>query len=107
MQLLYHDSTLGYKVNFVLKRLEILHTEPAGLQRPHDIDRYLSSFCNWQQQENPPDDKSPLHWDHALMLTGLDLYVIGKSGKISNQVVGKYFFIFFIYQYNLALFNFF
>lgn len=24
------------------------------------------------------------------MLTGLDLYVIGKSGKISNQVVGKY-----------------
>lgn len=89
VQMLYHDPSLGRRVDFVLKRLEILHQEPAGLQRPHDIDLYLSSFCNWQQQENPPGDGRPLHWDHALMLTGLDLYVIGKSGKISSQVVGK------------------
>ncbi|KDR17787.1 A disintegrin and metalloproteinase with thrombospondin motifs 18 [Zootermopsis nevadensis] len=88
VQLLYHDPSLGRQVNFVLKRLEILHADPASLQRPHDIDRFLSSFCTWQRGENPPGDSDPLHWDHALILTGLDLYVVSKNGKVSSQVVG-------------------
>lgn len=74
----------------MLKRLEILHADPPKLQRSHDIDRYLSNFCAWQEKENLSWEKSPLHWDHALMLTGLDLYAIGKSGKLSNQVLGEY-----------------
>jgi hypothetical protein len=90
VQLLYHDPSLGRQVNFVLKRLEILHMDPASLQRPHDIDRFLSSFCTWQRGENPPSDSDPMHWDHALILTGLDLYVVSKNGKVSSQVVGMY-----------------
>ncbi|XP_050512535.1 A disintegrin and metalloproteinase with thrombospondin motifs adt-1-like [Diabrotica virgifera virgifera] len=88
VQLLYHDPSLGRPVNFVLKRLEILKEEVSGLVRPSDIDRFLSNFCNWQRTKNPTGDNQPLHWDHALILTGLDLYVRGKHGKISNQVVG-------------------
>ncbi|XP_065338554.1 A disintegrin and metalloproteinase with thrombospondin motifs adt-2-like isoform X2 [Cloeon dipterum] len=91
VQLLYHDASLGRAVTFVLKRLEVLHAEPAGLTRSHDIDRFLSSFCKWQRLENPALDSDPLHWDHAVLLTGLDLYVQlgGKSpGKLSSQVVG-------------------
>ncbi|CAG9127490.1 unnamed protein product [Plutella xylostella] len=88
VQLLYHDSSLGRPVNFILKRLEILHEDPANLKRPHDIDRFLSNFCTWQRLENPPGDTDPLHWDHALILTGLDLYVVSKNGKVSSQVVG-------------------
>ncbi|XP_044263790.1 A disintegrin and metalloproteinase with thrombospondin motifs adt-1-like [Tribolium madens] len=88
VQLLYHDPSLGRPVNFVLKRLEILKEEAAGLVRPPDIDRFLSNFCNWQRTKNPVGDREPQHWDHALILTGLDLYVRGKHGKISNQVVG-------------------
>ncbi|XP_012252823.3 A disintegrin and metalloproteinase with thrombospondin motifs adt-1-like [Athalia rosae] len=88
VQLLYHDPSLGQIINFVLKRLEILHAEPPGLNRPHDIDKYLSSFCQWQGRENPGTDKDTRHWDHALMLTGLDLYVVNKRGKVSSQVVG-------------------
>lgn len=88
VQLLYHDPSLGRPVNFVLKRLEILKEDVAGLVRPPDIDRFLSNFCNWQRTKNPSGDSQPLHWDHALILTGLDLYVRGKHGKISNQVVG-------------------
>lgn len=90
VQLLYHDPSLGRQVNFVLKRLEILHVDPPSLQRPHDIDRFLSSFCTWQRGENPAGDSDPLHWDHALILTGLDLYVVSKNGKVSSQVVGTY-----------------
>lgn len=90
VQLLYHDPSLGRPVNFILKRLEILHEDPANLKRPHDIDRFLSNFCTWQRLENPPGDSDPLHWDHALILTGLDLYVVSKNGKVSSQVVGKF-----------------
>lgn len=88
VQLLYHDPSLGRPVNFVLKRLEILKEEAPGLLRPPDIDRFLSNFCNWQRTKNPVGDMEPSHWDHALILTGLDLYVRGKHGKISTQVVG-------------------
>lgn len=87
--MLYHDPSLGRRVNFVIKRLEILHIEPTGLVRSHDIDRFLGNFCAWQKGENPEEDSNPLHWDHALILTGLDLYVLSKNGKISKQVVGK------------------
>lgn len=93
MQLLYHDPSLGRPVNFVLKRLEILKDESPGLARPPDIDRFLSSFCNWQRTKNPVGDREPQHWDHALILTGLDLYVRSKHGKISSQVVGMYMYI--------------
>ncbi|RZF44627.1 hypothetical protein LSTR_LSTR000579 [Laodelphax striatellus] len=88
VQLLYHDPSLGRIVNFVMKRLEILHADPSGLTRSHDIDRFLNNFCAWQRLENPPADSDPLHWDHALILTGLDLYVLSKNGKLSSQVVG-------------------
>ncbi|XP_017776804.1 PREDICTED: A disintegrin and metalloproteinase with thrombospondin motifs 18-like [Nicrophorus vespilloides] len=88
VQLLYHDPSLGRPVNFLLKRLEILKEEASDLSRSPDIDRYLSNFCNWQRTKNPVGDREPQHWDHALILTGLDLYVRGKHGKISSQVVG-------------------
>lgn len=88
VQLLYHDASLGWKVNFILKRLEILHSDPAGLTRSQNIDTFLSNFCTWQRTQNPEGDGEPLHWDHALVLTGLDLYVISKTGKLSSQVVG-------------------
>ncbi|CAG7828000.1 unnamed protein product, partial [Allacma fusca] len=88
VQLLYQDPSLGHRVDFVLKRLEVLISDPPGLLRPYDIDRFLTNFCKWQRTENPSSDADPLHWDHALILTGLDLYVVHQSGKISNQVVG-------------------
>lgn len=100
VQLIYHDPSLGRPVNFILKRLEILHEDPANLKRPHDIDRFLSNFCTWQRLENPPGDNDPLHWDHALILTGLDLYVVNKNGKVSSQVVGKFVNIFFLISVN-------
>ncbi|XP_049546517.1 A disintegrin and metalloproteinase with thrombospondin motifs adt-1-like isoform X2 [Anopheles darlingi] len=88
VQLLYNHPSLGYTINFILKRLEILHNEPKGLRRSSDIDIYLHSFCNWQKKLNPLSDADPVHFDHAVILTGLDLFVVSKNGKKSNQVVG-------------------
>ncbi|KRF79996.1 uncharacterized protein Dvir_GJ22051, isoform E [Drosophila virilis] len=88
VQLLYHHPTLGRRINFVLKRLEIFRKDPPELRRSSDIDNYLSNFCMWQKSLNPASDADSLHYDHAVILTGLDLYVTGKNGKVTSQVVG-------------------
>ncbi|XP_047478606.1 A disintegrin and metalloproteinase with thrombospondin motifs adt-1-like isoform X2 [Penaeus chinensis] len=88
VQLLYNDDTLGHRIKFVLKRLEILYKDPTDLHRPYDIDNLLTNFCSWQRKENPPRDSDPLHWDHALILTGLDVFTINSKGRVNSQVVG-------------------
>lgn len=88
VQLLYHHPSLGYRIDFTLKRLEILHTDPKELRRSSDIDVFLNSFCHWQKKFNPVSDADAVHFDHAVILTGLDLYVVSKKGKVSSQVVG-------------------
>ncbi|KMY95877.1 A disintegrin and metalloproteinase with thrombospondin motifs 16 [Drosophila simulans] len=88
VQLLYHHPTLGRRINFVLKRLEIWKSwDPSGLVRSRDVENYLNSFCKWQEKLNPFSDADPLHYDHALVLTGLDL-VTYEKGKANSQVVG-------------------
>lgn len=88
VQLLYHHPSLGHRINFILKRIEILHNEISDLRRSSDIDVYLNSFCYWQKNLNPVSDSDSVHFDHAVILTGLDLYVVSKNGKVSSQVVG-------------------
>ena len=83
------DQSIGHNIKFVLKRLELLYEDPVGLNRPLDIDQFLTDFCRWQRDHNPPRDDDPLHWDHALILTGLDLYTKTNEGRINSQVVGK------------------
>lgn len=74
VQLLYHHPSLGREVNFVLKRLEILHKDPKDLRRSSDIDTFLNSFCLWQRKFNPVSDTDATHFDHAVILTGLVIF---------------------------------
>ena len=46
-------------------------------------------LLQWQEKENTPLDSSPLHWDHAVILTGLDVHVVDSNKKISSQVNTK------------------
>ncbi|KAF0291775.1 A disintegrin and metalloproteinase with thrombospondin motifs 7 [Amphibalanus amphitrite] len=89
MELLYEDPSLGRSVRFVLKRLELLETSPQEFQQERDINAFLTSFCRWQQRENPASDADPLHWDHAVLLTGEDLFTADKASReVNRQVVG-------------------
>lgn len=45
VQLLYNDDSLDVDIRFLIKRLEILQTDPPKLERSYNIDRYLASFC--------------------------------------------------------------
>ena len=91
VQLLYQSSQLDTKFRIVLVRLEIFKSPLAKLDKKDgNIEGYLESFCKWQSQENPEywDKLSdhPDHWDHGLMLTGLDLY---DGTKQQKSVIGK------------------
>ena len=43
VQLLYNDENLSADVQFLIKRLEILQTDPSNLKRSFNIDQYLES----------------------------------------------------------------
>ncbi|KAI9550354.1 hypothetical protein GHT06_001581 [Daphnia sinensis] len=105
VHLLYQDDSLGHQIDFQVQRLEMWtrqsldllpvlasssgsKTAIPGKQGIYDIDRYLNRFCHWQSRENPGDDHNPDHWDDALLLTGLDLFAIGRDGFTTHQVVG-------------------
>ena len=71
--------------------MEIFKSPLSALDKKDgNIEGYLESFCKWQSKENPEywDKLSdhPDHWDHGLMLTGLDLY---DGTKKQTSVIGK------------------
>ena len=45
-------------------------------------------LIQWQAAENVFPESDQLHWDHAVILTGLDVHVVDREDKISSQVVG-------------------
>jgi hypothetical protein len=58
---------------------------------PHNRQDFTLLFIlfvclQWQAGENAELDSDPLHWDHAVILTGLDVHVVDKNGKIASQV---------------------
>ena len=68
VQILFNDKSLGHEINFLIKRLEILKSN-QDLKMSQNIEVLLDKFCSWQKDQNSEDTK--LHWDHALLLTGL------------------------------------
>ena len=90
MQLLYHSDRLSTKIGILLVRMEIF-TAPLNTLNKKDgeIESYLNSFCVWQKRKNPESwnkrSTHPDHWDHGLLLTGLDLY---DALPEENSVIG-------------------
>ena len=81
VQIMYRSALLTNKLNLVLVRLDIMQTADPSLDKhTGDIERYLEAFCQWQKGKNPgasastADRTNGAHWDHALLLTGLNLY---------------------------------
>ncbi|XP_068229896.1 A disintegrin and metalloproteinase with thrombospondin motifs 18-like [Palaemon carinicauda] len=83
VHLLYSDaSLLDNKVSMVVKRVEVLGTRTLSSSKG-DIYEYLTDFCSWQSDENPFGAKG--HWDHALLLSGIDLW---NDRPSKNSTVG-------------------
>ncbi|XP_076307302.1 A disintegrin and metalloproteinase with thrombospondin motifs 16-like isoform X2 [Tachypleus tridentatus] len=85
VQLLFKDSSLGNRSpDLTLVLLDILRVQPSDLEPSHDIDTYLTNFCIWQHRRR---GTIPL-WDHALLLSGINMYVLDKNGRRKRHVVG-------------------
>uniref|UniRef100_A0AC34QVW8 Peptidase M12B domain-containing protein n=1 Tax=Panagrolaimus sp. JU765 TaxID=591449 RepID=A0AC34QVW8_9BILA len=78
IDILFSRSTMDPKVHLRITHFEIMKTSPMAMSRHHhnsgDVTKLLETFCTFQAGLNPVDDKDPKHWDHALLLTGYDIY---------------------------------
>ncbi|VDD96560.1 unnamed protein product [Enterobius vermicularis] len=73
---LFGHSSMNPKLNIKITRYELMKKSPPQLNRQlhlnGEVDRLLDVFCSYQGTLNPSDDKNPRHWDHALLLSGVN-----------------------------------
>ncbi|XP_015790631.2 A disintegrin and metalloproteinase with thrombospondin motifs adt-1-like [Tetranychus urticae] len=86
VQLIYEYSSMETRIQIVITKLEILRNEGPD-DAEGDIDQYLDNFCLWQAKLHRAENWAQ-RWDHALMLTGLDLYKDIGGGKKNKKVLG-------------------
>ena len=82
MNYLYQDTSLdsSNKLEIRLTSLEIFSKPTKAINTGEGIETiYLNSFCKYAASKNRGGKK----WDHAVMLTGLDL-----KDKDSNGILG-------------------
>lgn len=84
VQLLYEHPTMTIKFNIVLVKIIILKSASEGPKKEDaHIHKYLRRFSMWQEKKNEGSDNTdPQHWDHALMLSGLDLHMDDSEAVI-------------------------
>ncbi|KAK7072980.1 Adt-1p [Halocaridina rubra] len=79
---LYSDSSLGETVRMLVKKIEVLPSNEPNSAKGN-IYKYLKNFCYWQEKRNPEGKAG--HWDHALLLSGIDLW---NDKPSENSTVG-------------------
>ncbi|GFR31475.1 a disintegrin and metalloproteinase with thrombospondin motifs 16 [Trichonephila clavata] len=88
VQRLFQHSSLGKSPEIRLVLMETLKQQPQELRPSDNIDTYLTNFCIWQHnRRHYGRGKSP-RWDHALLLSGINMYVVDESGRRKRHVVG-------------------
>ncbi|KAM4677814.1 A disintegrin and metalloproteinase with thrombospondin motifs 7 isoform 2-T2 [Discoglossus pictus] len=70
---LFHDASIGNRINIVIVRLILLESEEEELKVTHHADNTLRSFCKWQKSINMKGEDHPLHHDIAVLLTRKDI----------------------------------
>ncbi|XP_063304778.1 A disintegrin and metalloproteinase with thrombospondin motifs 7-like isoform X1 [Pelobates fuscus] len=70
---LFHDASIGNRINIVIVRLILLESEEEELKITHHADNTLRSFCKWQKSLNMKGEEHPLHHDVAVLLTRRDI----------------------------------
>jgi len=69
VELYLNHESLGQSFAIEIVHLEVGASGLTGLAENQQIRSYLDAFCLWQRQR-----RMEVSWDHALLLTGLDLY---------------------------------
>ncbi|CAN7938778.1 unnamed protein product, partial [Ixodes hexagonus] len=80
VQLVLSYRSLERPIKLDVVRVQLLDTKSAPSTANRDIDRYLDNFCTWQCTKRQQTPRG-LGWDHALLLSGLDL-VKGRNSRV-------------------------
>ncbi|RWS28727.1 disintegrin and metalloproteinase with thrombospondin motifs 7-like protein 1, partial [Leptotrombidium deliense] len=89
VQLIYNFRSMKTAIRIVIVKFEVLPLTSEAPNDAHgDIDKYLDNFCEWQARKMRHEARDK-RWDHAIMLTGLDLYKDIGNGKKNKKVLGK------------------
>ncbi|GBP61282.1 A disintegrin and metalloproteinase with thrombospondin motifs 7 [Eumeta japonica] len=71
---LYMDPSIGNYIKVVVvKIILVVDSASPDLVVSSNADHTLSSFCRWQQKQNPDDDDNPHHHDVAILVTRQDI----------------------------------
>ena len=76
VQIYYDHKSLGQKISFDIVKIVI---SPPELKGSGDIRSYLEQFCAYQRGEQA--GLAGVRWDHAVLLTGLDLFSRAGPGR--------------------------
>ncbi|CAN8004195.1 unnamed protein product, partial [Ixodes hexagonus] len=95
VQMLFKHDSLGRSMDVTVVELEILKLQPRVRDRllqdlipSENIDTYLTNFCVWQHQRRRSVSQGMPRWDHALLLSGINMFVVDEKGMRKRHVVG-------------------
>lgn len=88
VQMLFKHDSLGRSMDVTVVELEILKLQPRDLVPSENIDTYLTNFCVWQHQRRRSVSQGMPRWDHALLLSGINMFVVDERGTRKRHVVG-------------------
>ncbi|KAL1470983.1 hypothetical protein MTO96_023904 [Rhipicephalus appendiculatus] len=89
VQMLFKHESLGKNIDVTVVELEVLKLQPRDLSPSENIDTYLTNFCVWQhQRRRTASAQGTPKWDHALLLSGINMFVVDEKGLRKRHVVG-------------------
>ncbi|RWS08652.1 A disintegrin and metalloproteinase with thrombospondin motifs 16-like protein, partial [Dinothrombium tinctorium] len=88
VQLIFKQPSLGLDVDISVILMDIFKTQPKDLTSSDNIDTYLTNFCVWQHNRKIHSRGLTPKWDHALLLSGINMYVVDGQGRKKRHVVG-------------------
>ncbi|GAB6031681.1 hypothetical protein CHUAL_014249 [Chamberlinius hualienensis] len=87
VQTVFDDTSLPIRFKFVIVMLEVIEdTQNAPYPAEGNINSYLTNFCIWQNTKKMDMSRDGLNtWDHAILLTGIDLYSDTKDKNAAGM----------------------
>ncbi|XP_059688281.1 A disintegrin and metalloproteinase with thrombospondin motifs 4 [Gavia stellata] len=84
----FRHGSLGNPVELRVTRLVVLGQDNPGPPTTSNAAQMLRNFCQWQKGLNVPDEKSPLHFDTAILFTRQDLCGAATCDTLGMADVG-------------------
>lgn len=89
VQLILEYRSLGTPIKLDIVHLEVLDSRNGPATAGGEVGNYLDNFCTWQCRMNRQRaSQGHGEWDHAILLSGLDLHSGGNDRVVGLAYVG-------------------